>query len=302
MDPTAEIEKRFKEAEIYRSHGLLKESKDVYEQIADLVEQLQPGERKQGFEDSIAEGKRLLKDEFEEVKELTQKARVSSKAQDVMKDLFSYPAGESAEKSDLEGALSLMSFGQYERALEELRRLFKEEPLRFKAAENILQCHLELGSADHALAEYQNWRTGDVFSEDEIEKLSAAFEGSLREKGINKSIEQLWSGAKIRVDQDLQIEILDFIFIEITIEEGPLKDQAIDIDVNWQTDRLIRILVPDSRVDLLEQVYTGAKLRRVRYFSSHAFLNGAATVVSKRPIPGDFEETSYVVDLRMEIE
>jgi hypothetical protein len=302
MDPTVEIEKRLKEAEVYRSQGLLKEAKDVYDQVADLVEKLQPGERKQGFLDSIAEGKRLLKEEFEEVKELTQAARVSSKAQDTMKNLFSYPAAKSGRKSDLEGALALMNFGQFERALEELHRLVKQEALRCEAAENILRCHLELGSTEHALAEYQNWRTGDIFSEDEIEKLGAAFEGILREKGIDKSIEQLWSGARVSVDQDLQIEILDFIFIEITFENGPLKDEAIDIGVDSQTGRLIRILVPESRDDLLDQLYSGARLGRVRYFTSQAFLNGAATVLSRRPIGGDFDATSYVVDLRMEID
>ena len=58
------------------------------------------------------------------------------------------------------------------------------------AAKNALKCHMALSSVDAAVAQYQEWVSGNIFSAEQLESVRVFFEEVLKSKGITTTLEQ----------------------------------------------------------------------------------------------------------------
>ena len=71
----------------------------------------------------------------------------------------------------MEGAIALAKFGQFERALNEFKKLIDTESHRVVAAKNILRCQIQRISENAAADQYEAWAQKGDFPTGQLEKI-----------------------------------------------------------------------------------------------------------------------------------
>ena len=298
MDLENQIKKILAEVSLYQSQGLLAEAKQGYLRLKELVNSNEQLNSREALLDKISERLRVVEDELAEIEKPRQKPKVSQEHQDVIKSLFSF--SKEKDVADLEGAMALMNFGQFDRALVEFKRLIKEERHRVDAAENILKCHMGLSSMSDAVEQYKGWLSSSTFSDEEMQNIGDRFEKILAENGINETLSQLMSSPEGTDSQPAEDELLRFSFIEIRLKNESGQEKTLDIDVSRQKGSAITLSIPKSEKDLIRHLRPGNLIDRVRLFSPAALFNGSATVSSSSEISSGPRQGYWDIDIRVQ--
>ena len=175
MNIATKIKALLREAELYRSQGLLKEALNKYNKTAEIIfgnERLNTNKK---LIDGISKKVVSLKKEIEKLEQAPKTPEVSPQVQDLIKKLFSFSQDKDEDTIELDGAIALAKFGQYQRALAEFNKLIRKDSLRVDAAKNILRCHVALSSVDDAIAQYKQWLSNDIFLPKQLDKLHVFF-------------------------------------------------------------------------------------------------------------------------------
>ena len=115
------IKSSVQEAEIYRSQGLLEESKSTYRQLLKSIEKDDKLSRNMELREAINTKIKVVENDISELDQDEESPELSKEIQDLIIKLFSY--SENKDIATIEGAVALAKFGQYENALEELEGL-----------------------------------------------------------------------------------------------------------------------------------------------------------------------------------
>ncbi|MES0445152.1 MAG: hypothetical protein ABUJ92_01275, partial [Desulfobacterales bacterium] len=222
-----------KEAEIFHSQGLLDEAMGKYNEATELIKSDEQLKSRKKLIHGISEKINTLKKDLTKVHEAPKKPEVSTKVQDLIKKMFLFSAKRDEDTIALDGAIALAKFGQYNKALKEFNELLKKDSLRVVAAKNILRCHMALASTEDAIAQYEQWHAGDIFNENQLDKLSVFFENILAKEGIDKTLRQ----PEVTVD-DLELLIKESLIDEPVIDESVIPEPVIDEPV-----------IPESVID-----------------------------------------------------
>lgn len=294
----AEIQRLMKEGDLYHSQGLFNEAMAVYETLQSTLRNSRGLPRRDEHLARVSEKIQAVQSDREETEELTRSPRVSSKAQNVIKRLFSSRHKEK-DLEALDEAVTLVDFGQYERALSELQPLLERKRVRLQAAESILRCQMAMGEVDAVLNRFRQWQTGERFPADDIERIRSYLDTLLQEAGLGNSLQEVTAARTARRTYEGNGDLLEFQFIEIAFEDGPLRGKRVDLPVQEQDGNQIRILISEEQGLLLEQMEPGRLLGHVRYFAPpHALMNASAEVVEKRKRSASAQD-GFVVNLRI---
>ena len=117
------IKKLLQEADLYKKHGLLDEARGKYTEAEQQVREHDKIQNQEKILKGIANKIRRLDSDTERVEKGPSSPKLSAKAQDLIKNLFSFSKTDSEEEALLEGAIALAKFGQFERALGEFNKL-----------------------------------------------------------------------------------------------------------------------------------------------------------------------------------
>lgn len=178
MSEVKEIKTLLKEAQLYKTQGLLKEAKKRYETA---VEQVEKSDKL-----SISEKEKILVGILKQIQSLdevtyrvekkTNITEISPRDRDLIKRLFSTTATDDRDNSMLEGAVALAKFGQFDRAITEFEDLLEDSPLRIVAAKHILRCHIAMRTLHDPVLQFQKWVTTGYFGKEELSELSTFLE------------------------------------------------------------------------------------------------------------------------------
>jgi hypothetical protein len=221
MNLIKKIKILLKEAEIFHSQGLLDEAMGKYNEATELIKGDEQLKSRKKLIHGISEKVNALKKDLTKVHEAPKKPDVSTKVQNLIKKMFLFSSKRDEDTIALDGAIALAKFGQYNKALKEFNELLKKDSLRVVAAKNILRCHMELASAEDAIAQYEQWHAGDIFNKNQLDKLSVFFENILAKEGIDKTLRQ----PEVTVD-DLELLIKESLIDEPVIPE-PVIDEPV---------------------------------------------------------------------------
>ena len=159
------------EAELYQSQGLLVESKERFSQALEFMkengEPVKAANLYRVIEARIAD----VEQELVEVSQEPERSDLSQTEQDLIRNLFSFSQDEAS--AAMEGAVALAKFGQYDEALSEFKRLLREGTMLVMAAKNIIRCYLSLASIPAAIAEFEQWVSGKILSEEDLHHMRA---------------------------------------------------------------------------------------------------------------------------------
>lgn len=314
MDIKQQIKKALQEAEIYRSQGLIAEAHTKYQNAASLIGSIEKLKNKDALINAVQEKIKALNSTKESIEKRPNTPELSRKAQDLIKNLFTFSENKEEDDAALEGAVALAKFGQLDRALTELNALLQKESMRVEAAKNILRCHLASSSTDEAINQYRQWYAGDLFQPAQLEAVRCYIDEIMTKKGIEAALPSPLKAAETR-DDDLGLELemasaseaqeeteeefIDITSIGITFDNGPRKGKMLEFDVNFQSGNTLSLIISKKDKELIEGFSEGMKLNDVQFFSPIAIFNGAGLIASKTQIKAGPKQGDYCLDIRI---
>lgn len=303
MDLKEQVKSLLREAGLYQSQGLLNEAQELYEKTDKLVEENEVLKQNKNLVDFISKKADSLKDEMEKVEEAPSAPEMSAKIQDVILDKFAFSSDNDA--AALEGAIALVKFGQFGRALEELKKLTENESLRVVAGKHIIWCHMARTSIDDAVTQYQEWASGDLFQPVQLNRLRFFLQDILDKEGIDKTLPPVEEPAGIEASETPKDTVDEKEFppissIEIVLGDGPKKGESFEFDVRSQSGDRISFLVSADNKELLEQLETGVRVDEIRCYSPVAVFDGAGIISSNIQIESGPKRGNYSLEITIE--
>jgi hypothetical protein len=257
-----------KEAELYRTQGLLEESKERYMEVLQLIEKNQRFQNNKKTINVIKDRILAVEKDLAEIDEETGAPELSGKVQDLIKKLFSFSQNKDA--AEMEGAIALAKFGQYERASVEFDRLLRKGTLPLVAAKNVLRCHLALSSTDGAIDQFRAWLSGELLSKKQLRDIRSFLKYVLKRKGIQAKLPGVVGGA-YQEPKAVGVEggFLDVCSVMLRLEDGHRKDSIVrELEVTFQSGNVVSLIISAKDTDLVGSFTPGIRLRGVHFFSS----------------------------------
>lgn len=299
------IKSILKQAELYRSQGLLNEAREKYQTILDLIRKTDQIKNKDKLLEGLEKKMALLEKDIELVTSAPTTPEMSEHVNTLIKKLFSFTKDSEKSTEDdaaLEGAIALAKFGQFDGAIAEFGKLLEIDRLRVTSAKNILRCHLTLESKDDALNQFAEWESSDLFSPEQLEKIRVLFNDMLEKKGMAASqVNERAEEAVAEIDeQDDEEEILDISAVAITFDSGPHKGEQFELDVSFQSGNIISLIISSNDEILVESLKVGVKLEEVHFYSPIAIFRGSGVVSAMTQIKSGPKKGDFSLDIKIE--
>ncbi len=308
MDIKERLKALLQEAELYRSQGLLNEARGKLKNTAELISGIPNLKNKDSLLRAIDAKMAALDQSKNKVELVPANPELSRKAQDLIKNLFSFSENKDADLAALEGAVALAKFGQFDRAVTELQLLLNKEPLRVEAAKNILRCHLAIADPKKAIGQYHQWYSGETFLPGQLETVRAYLEDILKKKGMTVTLPALQAAvqtprvateSETEMTTETEEEFLDITSVGITFDSGSRKGQMVEFDVNFQSANTLSLIISKKDQELVDSLKTGMKLIDMQFYSPIAIFNGAGVVSSKTQIKSGPKKGDFCLDIRI---
>jgi tetratricopeptide (TPR) repeat protein len=300
MDLKDKIKTYFKEGELYRTQGLFDEALDKFKSVEGLIKANHSIRNRNTLLEKLSaqinEINKKLKKEYNQLKA----PKVSDDVQGLMKEMFSFDDPEIKGSSSLGGALALAKFGQYDKAIEEFTRLLDNKTLRFEAAKNILHCWIEQKYFDYAVSLFQKWQKTNFFPPDELEKLRLYFQIILKEAGIKREITGIEAQKTIEPESQIDDDdILDISSIRFVLSRGAKKGEKIELEVSFQSGKIIRMLIPKKDKEIIDIIKPGDMIKDMVFYSPVAIFSGTGFVSSKKEIEAGPKRGDYSLEIKI---
>lgn len=304
MDFKSQLTGILREAEIYGSQGLFRESLQKYIEARNLIEENPKIKNRSSLLEAITKKIQTFEKSAQEVDQAPALAQMSAQEQDLVKKLFAYSPGRDQGAIELDGALALAKFGQFERALDEFKLLFQKDTLRLAASKNILRCYLAMSATKSAVAEYQQWLESDLFSRRQLEHLETFFKDIIDKRGLAVDLPAMDSSAGgtsdvMETEELAEDEIIDISSIVIYFESGPQSGRQLALDVSFQTGNVISLLISSRDRELIENLKVGVTLDNLQFYSPIAIFRGSGVVSAKTQIESGPKQGEYSLDIKI---
>ncbi len=302
MDIRLQIKSLLSEAELYRSQGLFLEAKDKYHAASAMIHKIDKIKNKARLLEVISAKIKSLEKKEEKVKTGPASPELSEKGQDLIKNLF----GE----NNLQKAIALAKFGQFERAIVELTSLLKDDVYRLEAGKNIIRCKLAIGSVDDAVDQYNRWDSEELFTADQLSSIRKYLQSHLDQKGIEKPLpvpvgesvdnNAIPNSGGIEFSMpEPEAELLDINSIGITFTRGAQKGKMVEFDVNFQSGDMLSLIISKRDKGLIDDLKDGDKLEDIQFYSPIAMFKGAAVIANKTRIDSGPKQGDFCLDLKV---
>jgi tetratricopeptide (TPR) repeat protein len=288
-----------KEASVYRSQGLLPESRDKYAQVLEFVGRSEEFSNQPRIVKAVKEKIREVERDLAEAARQNASPELSQEHQGLIKELFTFSS--TRETAAVEGAAALAQFGQYEQAVEEFRRLMREGTLPIVAAKNIIRCYIALSLPGAAIAEYRDWISSSLLTQQELKYIQGFLSYSLRKHGIHIRVPDPEEGfPDLNAYSEKKEEFLEISTISIQLKQGPLKGHALDLDVSSQTGSVVSVILAPDPKDLLDTFRLGRRFPDIQFYSPITVFRGTGVVSRKSRIQEGPRTGHYLVDITIE--
>lgn len=299
MTDQERIKSLVKEAELYRTQGLLVESKEKYLEALQLIGKNQGFRSHKKLINTVKNKILSLEKGLAAIDQKTAPSEQSQRVQDLIKKLFSF--SEDKEVAAIEGAVALAKFGQYERALAEFNRLLKKGALPLVAAKNIIRCHLAFSLADAAIDQFRQWLSGDLLSKQQLKNIRAFLQNVLKKKGIQAELPDVVEvSSETTENVEKQDGLLDISSVGVKLENGPRKGSVVELDVTFQSGNVISVMVSANEKDLVDSFKLGIRLRDIQFYYPTAIFTGSGVVSGKTEIDSGPNQGDYMLDITID--
>lgn len=288
------------EAQVYRSQGLLEESKEKYQSALQLLRNGTSVGNHQELIVGVNEKINEIERDIAEFNKIDETPKLSQDVQNLIQKVFSF--SQTKEMSEVEGVLALAKFGQYEQALVEFHRLLGKGVAPAVVAKHILECHLALSSPDAAIAQFEQWSLKSLLPNEDLEQVRAFLKDALRTKGIEVNLPSLDKAPskKNRVEGNKTIA-LDIYSVKIQLDDESDISHEVDFDVTFQSGNTISIIVPADQRELSEYLKLGMPLSKIKFYTPVVVFQGKGVISGKTKIRIGPKQGDYVLDIKIDV-
>jgi len=292
-----QIRSLVKEAQLYKSQGLLAESREKYLKVLQFIGEDQQSLNHGQLVGVVKNRIRAVEEDMTEIDQATLAPELSHNVQNLINRVFAI--SNDKERAEFKGAVALAKFGQYERALEEFHRLLKKGTMPVVAAKNIIMCHLAFSSAEAAAGQFEQWVSRDMLSKDDLKEIRSFLKNALEKDGIEARLPEIDEPPlePDEIEEEEDTGVLAISSICVPLEEGPLKGDMVEFDVTCQTDNIISLIVKANQKDLLDIFRLGTRLSYIQCYSPAAVLRCSGTVFGKTGIKFGPKKGDYALEI-----
>jgi hypothetical protein len=299
MNDTDRIKSLVKEADFYRSQGLLGPAREKYIEALAIVKNSEAMKKQPSLIDALNKRIGLVDHTIDEIDKATETPELSGDIQDLISRLFSY--SKDKEIAAMEGAIALTRFGQYEKAVMEFQRMINEKILPLMAAENMLKCQLLFISPEKAIEQYKSLISGPVFNGNESASLQTFMENILKKEGIKADLPSIRQSFPEKEKNEQQPEpMLEISSVAITLKGPSGKETGTELDITFQTGNILSFIIKAERKDLIDSLPMGIKIPAVQCFSSLSIFEAQGVITGKKMIPSGPRQGDYSFDMTVE--
>jgi tetratricopeptide (TPR) repeat protein len=299
MSDKERIKALIKEAALYQKQGLFEESKEKYEEILAFIQHDERYVKDKKLIDAVKGKIRIIAENLDEIDKSKEKPMLSEEVQDLISRLFS--SSKDKDMAAIEGAVALAKFGQYQKALEEFRRLIEEGKMPLVAAKNALMCHMAVSSPDAAVAQFTQWVSRDTFSRSDLKYIRTFLENTLEKQGIKVDLPKVDEApAEEGEPEEKEVDIIDISSVGVQLANGLRKGEMVEFEVTFQLGNKISIIIPAQQRDLANAFKTGLQLSAMQCFSPLAIFNARGTVSDLRIITSGPRRGDHALDITID--
>jgi hypothetical protein len=299
MSEKDQIKRLLKEAEIYRTQGLLSDSKSKYLQILSLLGKSPTLSKNQKLIAGVKNKIHAVEESLRELSTRMDKPELTQDLQSLIKKLFTF--SHTKEAAAIEGAVALAKFGQYDQALKEFLLLLDQGILPLVTAKNIVRCYVALKKPSAAVEQFANWLSRDLFSFDELKQLQAFIKTAMEKEGIKVKVPEVKARprkpSKAKKDEMLFLEISA---ISIHLQGGPFQNQTFDFEVQFQSANTVTVYLPSSRKEVADFLTPGTRLEEIQCYSPITVFRSSGTVAGTATIKHGPKQGDYTLDISID--
>jgi tetratricopeptide (TPR) repeat protein len=298
MSEKDRIRRLLKEADLYRSQGLLSDSKSKYVEILSVIEKSKTLANHQQLISGVKSKIRAVDKSLNELRNAPEKPDLSEDLQDLIKKLFTF--SQTKEAAAIEGAVALAKFGQYEQALKEFHKLLEKGILPVVTAKNIIKCYLALKIPKAAVAQFAKWKTSDLFSTEDLKYIRVFLETSLKREGFNTEVPQVETNRSSPSKPKKKDVFLEISAISIHFQGGPLAGKTMEFDVHFQSANTVNVMIPASQKGLADSLVPGTRLDNIQCYSPITVFRSTGTVSGVAKIKQGPRQGDYTLDITID--
>jgi len=299
MDLKETIQTLFREIEVYRSHSLFEEAQGKCRKLAKLIRQNGRIKNKQELLNIVAQKIQTLEKESCKVEAAAASAQMTTREQELVKQLFAFSDERDEDSTAWEGATALLVFGQFKRALSEFQKLISRDSLRVDAAKSILRCHIGLASLDEAVRQYHQWLSSGQFPAREFESIRSFLQDILEKKGIKQTLPKPAESKDVKEVKAEEEEFIDIMSIQLPAQFKQLDGKAVDFDVAYQRGNLISVIIPGEEQALVKKFKNGLRIDDVQFFSPAVVFRSACIVSAVNQILKGPQKGGYALVMQV---
>ena len=299
MSDKEHIKSLIREAELYRSQGLLEASMERYQEILQLVQKHERFSKRKKLIDAVRNRIRTVEENLAKIERETEQPELPEDVQNLIQRLFSFSRNE--DTAAMEGAIALAKFGQYEKAVTEFEKLLKQGTLPLEAAKNILRCHLNFSSPKVAIGQFERWVSQKEFSKGDLKYLRDFLEDIFEKRDIKADLPEVPGAPHERArTEKREEEVLDISSVGFQLQSGPLMGKRVELQVSFQSGNTVSVVIPARRKDLIDAFEPGLRLPDLQCYSLIAIFNGAGRVSGKTMITSGPRQGDYTFDITID--
>jgi tetratricopeptide (TPR) repeat protein len=299
IDIQKHIQTLLREIDIYRSHGLLVQAKQKCQEMAEVILQSNQVENKQKLMTAVSREIRCLENDARKREEAEASAQMSTKEQDLIKELFPSSEEEGADSAALKVAAALLVFGQFEKALKKFNELIKKDSLRLVAAKNVLRCHIGRSSLDSAVGQYEQWLSSGQFTSGELEKIRSFLQDILKKRGMDKRLPKPKGITDSKEDEIPEGEFIDISSIVIPLDNEAEEEKSNRLDVSFQRGNIISVTIPSTNQVLIDNLKVGLRLNHVRFYSPSVMFKDSCVVCAISQIKSGPKKADCILEMKI---
>jgi hypothetical protein len=300
MSDQAYIKSLVREAEIYRSQGLLTESRDRYQRLLGFIAEHRRLRHHRRLRDKVVHRLRNLEQNIALVGQASGTPERPEELRILIGGLFSSQGRRNTHANRDVGAKA--GCAQRSRDLNDFRKLIDEGILPLMAARKIISHHLALSSPDAAIAEFETWVSNCALPKNDLKSLRRFLRAALEKQGIRADLPRMGDGEEQGESRPTEEEDENFEISKASIqmERGPRKGEIVDFEVKLQRENRIGVVVPRGRKDLLEGLDIGIRLTEIQFYSPMAVFKGSGTVTGRQGMEKGLREGGWIAEILIE--
>jgi tetratricopeptide (TPR) repeat protein len=292
------IKQTLKEADLYRSQGLLADAKKKYLESLRVIGKNEQLMKHQELINAIHSKIKAVDKALTEIKESPAIPELSKDLLHLIKKLFTF--SQTKEAAAIEGAVALAKFGQYEQALIEFQKLLEEGILPVVTAKNIIRCYISLKAPNAAIAQFDKWRSRNLISGQDLKYVRSFLISSLEKEGIKAQIAEVEkTPGPVKPGKKEEV-FLEISAITVGFDGGRLKGQALDFDVHFQSANTVSIVIPAAQKNLADAFQPGTRLASIQCYSPITVFRTSGMVTGRDKIKQGPRQGDFTVDITID--